>query len=71
MANFIRSVLLDLKKKDVDFSKLQFILPSKRSGLVLQNEICRLNNTTFFAPSILSIEEFVEELSNLKALSYI
>lgn len=71
MANFIRSVLLDLKKKDVDFSKLQFILPSKRSGIVLQNELSRLNNTTFFAPSILSIEEFVEELSNLKALSNI
>jgi len=71
MANFIKSVLLDLKKKEVDFSKITFILPSKRSGIVLQNELSTIRNTTFFAPSILSIEEFVEELSNLKALSNI
>lgn len=71
MANFIRSVLIDLQKQEVDFSKIHFILPSKRSGVVLQNELSRLSNTTFFAPSILSIEEFVEELSNLKTLSNI
>jgi hypothetical protein len=71
MASFIRRVLLDLKKKDVDFSKITFILPNNRSGVVLQHELSNLSNTTFFAPRILSSEEFVEKLSNLKTLSNI
>ncbi|MEZ4797046.1 MAG: PD-(D/E)XK nuclease family protein [Flavobacteriaceae bacterium] len=71
MVSFIRNVLEDLKEKEVDFSKLIFLLPSKRSGIALQNELSNLSNTTFFAPDILSIEEFVEELSSLKTLSNI
>jgi hypothetical protein len=71
MTCFIKEVLIDLKNKDVDFSKLIFILPSKRAGIVLKSELSKLLNTTFFAPEILSIEEFVETISNLKAVSNI
>ena len=71
MTSFIKSVLDDLKNKGSDLSKLAFILPSKRAGTVLKSELSKLLNKTFFAPDILSIEEFIEELSNLKTLSNI
>ncbi|MCB0461926.1 MAG: PD-(D/E)XK nuclease family protein [Flavobacteriaceae bacterium] len=71
MTSFIKSVLEDLKNKDSDFSKLVFVLPSKRAGVVLKNELSNLKNSTFFAPDILSVEAFVEELSNLKSIQNI
>ena len=71
MTSFIKEVLEDLKNSNADFSKLVFILPSKRAGTILKSELSILVNKTFFAPNILSIEEFVEELSNLKTLSNI
>ena len=69
MTSFIKEVLEDLKNSNANFSKLVFILPSKRSGTILKSELSKLVNQTFFAPSIISIEEFVEVLSNLKTLS--
>ena len=66
MVSFIHDVVLDLQKKNADFSKLTFILPSKRAGVFLKNHISKLLNKTIFAPKIVSIEEFVESLSKLK-----
>lgn len=71
MTSFIKDVLIDLKSKKVDFSKLVFILPSKRAGVVLKNELTKLQKSTFFAPEILSIEKFIEDLSSLKTHSNI
>ena len=67
MGSFIHNALKDLKDQGRDFSSLTFILPNKRAGVVLKNQLSKLHNYTFFSPIILSIEEFVEELSNLKA----
>ncbi|MCK5402075.1 MAG: PD-(D/E)XK nuclease family protein [Flavobacteriaceae bacterium] len=69
MATFIHNVLLELKKKEVDISMLTFILPSKRAGVFLKQELSNINSQTIFSPYILSIEEFVEELSQLKQIS--
>ena len=69
MQSFINEVLSDLNSKNVDFSKLTFILPSKRAGTFLINELSNLASQTLFAPQIYSIEEFVEELSELKKIS--
>ena len=66
MVSFINDVVLDLQKKNEDFSKLTFILPSKRAGVFLKSHIAKQLETTIFAPKILSIEEFVETLSDLK-----
>ncbi|MCB0382000.1 MAG: PD-(D/E)XK nuclease family protein [Psychroserpens sp.] len=66
MVSFISDVVLDLQKKNVDFSKLTFVLPSKRAGVFLKSQISTHLNKTIFAPHILSIEEFVETLSDLK-----
>ncbi len=71
MTTFIHDVLIDLKNKSVDIASLTFILPSKRSGVFLKRELSKINIQTQFSPQILTVEEFVEELSQLKQLSNI
>ncbi|WP_299550805.1 PD-(D/E)XK nuclease family protein [Seonamhaeicola sp.] len=69
MATFIFDVLKDLQKHHVHLSNLTFILPSKRAGLFLKHQLSQITNQTIFAPEIISIEAFVEELSGLKNIS--
>ncbi|MCF1420783.1 PD-(D/E)XK nuclease family protein [Mangrovimonas futianensis] len=69
MTTFIKEVLLDLKKKQVDFSQLTFILPSIRAGVFLKQELASILENTIFSPEVISIEEFTQELSGLKPLS--
>lgn len=69
MPSFINDVLKDLEKKEVNLSKVTFILPSKRAGVFLRNEIATNASKTIFAPTIVSIEEFVEELSQLQKIN--
>ncbi len=66
MTSFIEDVIVDLQKKEVDFSQLTFVLPSKRAGVFLTHYLSINLNKTLFAPEIISIEEFVENLSDLK-----
>jgi len=69
MTTFIHDVLADLNKKQVDISNITLILPSKRAGVFLKHELSTSLLQPIFSPTILSIEEFVEELSQLKAIS--
>lgn len=69
MTNFIQDVLIDLKNKHANFSNLIFILPSRRAGVFLRRELSLILDQTLFAPKIVSIESFVEELSELKSVS--
>ncbi|WP_298531879.1 PD-(D/E)XK nuclease family protein [uncultured Algibacter sp.] len=69
MTTFILDVLNDLKKQNTDFSKLTFILPSKRAGVFLKHQLPKVIKQTIFSPNIISIEEFVEDLSQLKNIS--
>ncbi|WP_299223318.1 PD-(D/E)XK nuclease family protein [uncultured Psychroserpens sp.] len=69
MQSFIEEVLINLKEKKVNFSELTFILPSKRSGVFLKHSINNVLEKTSFSPEILSIEEFIETLSELKYAS--
>ncbi|RNC88074.1 MAG: PD-(D/E)XK nuclease family protein [Winogradskyella sp.] len=69
MPIFINDVLNDLKSKDLDFSQLVFILPSKRAGVFLRSELHKYINKTSFAPDIISIEDFVQYLSQLTQIS--
>ena len=66
MKSFIKTVLLDLKNEDKKLEDLFFILPSKRAGLFLKHQLSTLIDYPIFSPHILSIEEFVEELSGLQ-----
>ena len=69
MDSFIKKVLLDLKNQNFDFSQSIFILPNKRSGYHLKKTLSEVISMTIFSPEIVSIENFIEELSELKLLS--
>lgn len=71
MTTFLEDVLIDLKHKNLDLSELVFILPSKRAGTFLKHYIAKSIDQHLFSPEIYSIEEFVEELSDLKSVSHI
>ena len=66
MVSFIQSVLLDLQRKNENVEDFVFILPSKRAGVFLKHHLSKIIQQPVFAPKILSIEEFVEDLSGLK-----
>jgi len=68
MASFIHDVLIHLQQKSVDFSQLTFVLPSKRAGTFLKHDLSRVSTKPLFSPVIISIEEFVEELSQLQKI---
>jgi hypothetical protein len=68
MVSFIKTVLIDLKEKKLNLEDLYFILPSKRAGVFLKHELSKILDQPIFAPHILSIEEFIEELSGLHNL---
>ncbi|WP_452597431.1 PD-(D/E)XK nuclease family protein [Pontimicrobium sp. MEBiC01747] len=69
MKSFIYDVLNHLNEKGENISLLTFILPSKRAGIFLRQELSQVVNKTIFSPKIISIEEFVEELAQLKTVS--
>lgn len=69
MTSFIHHVLSNLYKEHNSLSQFTFILPSRRSGIYLKHTISEIIQTTEFAPNIISIEEFVESISNIKAIS--
>jgi len=69
MISFIKSVLIDLEAKNQTLEDICFILPSKRAGIFLKHQLSGLIEQPIFSPQILSIEEFVENLSGLKTLS--
>jgi hypothetical protein len=71
MTSFIHDVLKHLQNRSLDLSRVTFILPSKRAGTFLKHELSQLSTKPLFSPYILSIEEFVEELSQLKKLTNI
>lgn len=69
MHTFLYDVLSYLKSKNVTLSDVTFILPSKRAGLFLKHELIKVETQTIFSPEILSIEDFVKELSGLEPVS--
>ena len=60
MTSFIEDVINDLQKRNVNFSQLTFILPSKRAGVFLTHHLSQTLHETIFAPKYSQIEEFVE-----------
>jgi len=52
-------------------SNTKVILPNKRAGLFLKKELLTLLKSPTFLPSFLSIEEFIQSLSELEPLDNI
>src|SRR5690606_6482858 len=60
--------LKELLSRKHPISEYTFILPSKRAGSFLIHELAGLTSGAMFAPKVLSIEDFAEEMSGLKAI---
>lgn len=69
MATFIFDVLKNLQNSNENLAELTFVLPNKRAGLFLKHQLSKVAKQTIFSPNIISIEEFVEDLSQLKSIS--
>lgn len=65
MRTFLEETLSLIENQYPDLSELIIILPSKRAGGFLKNYLRKSSHKTSFAPKIISIEEFIEELSDL------
>ena len=68
MQSFLTKVSIETLSKYNDVSQLTFILPSKRASLFLKTEIKKLLSKTSILPKILSVEEFILELSGLNQI---
>ncbi|MAN59323.1 MAG: hypothetical protein CMC08_05755, partial [Flavobacteriaceae bacterium] len=68
MRTFLNETLESLLQDHQDLSTLTLILPSKRAGGFLKNEIRQRAGKTQFAPRVISIEEYIEELSGLQII---
>lgn len=68
MTSFITQTLKSLLSEGEPISRYTFILPSKRAGSFLLNQLAALSQRALFAPRVLSIEDFAEEMSGLKAI---
>lgn len=60
-------MLRELIDGGTDISKTTFILPSKRAGSYLINRLSKIQEKAIFAPKVLSIEDFAEEIAGLKS----
>ncbi len=69
MKSFLAESLQKLLHRDRPISDYIIILPSKRACGFLKQLLISEATNSFFAPRILSIEEFVEEVSGLSLMS--
>src|SRR5690554_4697955 len=68
MVTFLQESLAALRNSGADISDSIIILPSKRAGGFLMNELKKQASDTHFAPQILSIEEFIQEVAKLSII---
>lgn len=63
--SFLEHVLEDLHEKSISVEQCTFVLPSKRSGTFLKKHIGNTLSKNIFSPPVLSIEEFIRDISGL------
>lgn len=68
MTSFIAETLQEILDRKEPISNYTFILPSKRAGSFLLHQLASLTSKPVFAPKVMSIEDFAEEMSDLKAI---
>lgn len=68
MQSFLSKVVSEVLKSDTPLSQITIILPNKRSGLFLKNLLKKQIQQSTFLPRIVSIEEFVKDVSGFELL---
>lgn len=69
MQTFIEEVVDKVWERYNGVDNLTFVLPSKRAGNFLKETISKKTKKTIFAPTVYSIEEFVEQVANISYAS--
>ncbi len=68
MQSFLSQITQHFIKKENDLSNHTFILPNKRAGIFLKTEFIKQQSKTTFLPHIISIEEFISDISGFNAI---
>ncbi len=63
--SFIGRIVAEVSSRNKTLDNTTFVVPSRRSGTFLKHTIAKHTTATILAPEILSIEQFVEELSGI------
>ena len=69
MKTFLDEIAEEIVNSKHPFESLKVVVPSRRACLFLKNALARQIQKPTFAPEIVSIENFVEELSTLKKVA--
>jgi len=69
MDTFIAKVVDDILSKQKKHENLIFVLPSQRSCVFLKEEVLKQLPTSSFLPKIISIENYIQELSNFNLIN--
>lgn len=70
MKSFLGRVVEDLiSNHSKQLGKLIIVVPNRRASVVIKHEISKQLKRVTFSPKIVSIEEFIEEVSGIKKLS--
>lgn len=69
MESFLQETVKKLLQSKYNLSDCTIILPSKRAGGFLKRILSEHSEKSFFAPKIISIEEFIEEISGLQIMA--
>ena len=70
MKSFLSEVIQDLiSNYSKELGELLIVVPNKRASILIKSEITKQLKTVVFSPKIVSIEEFIEEISGIKKIS--
>jgi hypothetical protein len=69
MQSFLEEVVTHIISKKQVSDDLVLVVPSKRAGVFLMQKFSKTTKTSAFAPTIVTIEEFVKQLSGLRYAS--
>ena len=68
MNSFLDNVAKNIIDENYDFHNIKIILPSNRASLVLRNKLINKIKKPVISPDIISISEFINELSGIKKI---
>jgi len=69
METFLSETIRELSKGSRPLSDYTLILPSKRAGGFLNQVLIEQTNKVYFAPSVLSIEDFISQVSGIEIMN--
>ncbi len=68
MRGFLENIAEKIIIENPDLSDIKIILPSNRASLFLRNELVKKIKKPIISPDILSISEFIDELSGIQKI---